>query len=337
MLSYLGLSPAEELVYRELVSAGALTAPALARACHGELADVVSALHAMRRAGLVAERRDPEGVDLWEAAPPSLGLGALLAVRQDELRSLAGEITELDSLYREGSGRRGDGGALEVLHGRETIRHRFFQLQHSARSELISMRKGRPIAVTGAENVGDQVALTRGVRARLLVDPAALARDTDALFVAVGQGMDIRIASEVPSKLLVVDRDRALLPLHADPERMRDRAVIVYASGIVAALVGLFDQTWAMSRPLREEVRGDDDATVLSLMLGGLTDEAIAQRLGASARTVQRRIKRLMERAGASTRFQLGWHAREMGWVSGSGQPGHPPPGPGFLSPDDPR
>ncbi|MGW8883600.1 helix-turn-helix domain-containing protein [Streptomyces sp. NPDC055749] len=53
------------------------------------------------------------------------------------------------------------------------------------------------------------------------------------------------------------------------------------------------------------------------MMLGGLTDEAIAQRLGASARTVQRRIKRLMERAGADTRFQLGWHAREMGWVSG--------------------
>jgi hypothetical protein len=31
---------------------------------------------------------------------------------------------------------------------------------------------------------------------------------------------------------------------------------------------------------------------------------------------VQRRVRRLMELAGVTTRLQLGWHAHERGWVS---------------------
>ncbi|MEV0488869.1 helix-turn-helix domain-containing protein [Streptomyces atratus] len=310
------MSQGGERVYRALVAAGPLTAKGVAEGCGAELPEVVMALRALRRSGLVTVRRAPGSDDVWEPAPPSVALGALLAIRQDELRNLAGEITELDGAYREATGRRNDGGAVEVLHGRDTIAHRFLQLQQGARDELLCLMKGRPVAVSSRENDADAMALARGVRARLVADEVAAHWDPDEVYDGIEQGVDVRISKEVPTKLLIIDRERALLPLHDDPERLHDRAVIVHASGIVNALVGLFEQTWARSRPMLAEARGGDDTAVLALMLGGLTDEAIAQRLGASARTVQRRIKRLMVRAGATTRFQLGWYARDMGWIT---------------------
>ena len=48
----------------------------------------------------------------------------------------------------------------------------------------------------------------------------------------------------------------------------------------------------------------------------GLTDEAVAAHLGTSLRTVQRRVRRLMELTGGRTRMQLGFHVARLGWLS---------------------
>ena len=55
-------------------------------------------------------------------------------------------------------------------------------------------------------------------------------------------------------------------------------------------------------------------AEVLQLLQAGLTDAV--SRLGTSERTVGRRVRLLMDRAAAETRFQLGWRAAERGWLS---------------------
>jgi DNA-binding NarL/FixJ family response regulator len=54
---------------------------------------------------------------------------------------------------------------------------------------------------------------------------------------------------------------------------------------------------------------------LLSLLIAGLTDHAIAAQLGLSTRTVQRRIRVLLEMAGVQTRLQLVWHAAQRGWL----------------------
>ena len=61
------------------------------------------------------------------------------------------------------------------------------------------------------------------------------------------------------------------------------------------------------------------DLEVLSLLLAGLTDASVAKQLGLGLRTVQRRVRRLMELTGVTTRLQLGRHACERGWVSREG------------------
>lgn len=49
------------------------------------------------------------------------------------------------------------------------------------------------------------------------------------------------------------------------------------------------------------------DAEIIGLLVDGLTDDAIARRLGVSKRTVSYAVGRLMRRVGAVNRFQLGW------------------------------
>jgi DNA-binding NarL/FixJ family response regulator len=59
----------------------------------------------------------------------------------------------------------------------------------------------------------------------------------------------------------------------------------------------------------------NQDRAVLSLLVAGLTDNAVGARLGMSRRTVARRVQRLMSETGAHSRLQLGWWARERNWL----------------------
>jgi DNA-binding CsgD family transcriptional regulator len=52
-----------------------------------------------------------------------------------------------------------------------------------------------------------------------------------------------------------------------------------------------------------------DEQRLLTLLLSGLTDTAIARQLGAAHRTVQRHVASLMRDLGAHSRFQIGIRA----------------------------
>jgi hypothetical protein len=52
-----------------------------------------------------------------------------------------------------------------------------------------------------------------------------------------------------------------------------------------------------------------------SVCCSRLTDHAVANQLGLSMRSVQRRIRALMDLVAAETRLQLGFHAARRGWL----------------------
>ena len=56
----------------------------------------------------------------------------------------------------------------------------------------------------------------------------------------------------------------------------------------------------------------------MSLLLAGLTDEAIAAHFRISVRTVQRKVHALMEMASVRTRMQLAWEAARPGLAAGA-------------------
>jgi len=58
-----------------------------------------------------------------------------------------------------------------------------------------------------------------------------------------------------------------------------------------------------------------DERNLLQRMADGSTDESIARRLGISDRQVRRRIARLLQRLGVSSRFAAGAEAVRRGWL----------------------
>jgi hypothetical protein len=148
------------------------------------------------------------------------------------------------------------------------------------------------------------------------------------LAAALGRDEQVRVIDRVPTKLVVADRSLAMVPLARNTAA--PAALIVHASGLLESLMGLFEAVWRQALPLRldavgipeEEGPGGPDGVdlqILSLLLAGLTDASVAKQLDLGLRTVQRRVKRLMEIAEVSTRLQLGWHVYERGWVARDG------------------
>ncbi|MGI5499971.1 helix-turn-helix domain-containing protein [Lentzea sp. CA-135723] len=85
----------------------------------------------------------------------------------------------------------------------------------------------------------------------------------------------------------------------------------------------MFEGEWAQAAPLDVAAPdvGDgahpDEETraLLTMMKAGLTDTAIARANGWSTRTTYRRLQRLMNELGASSRFQAGSLAERRGWL----------------------
>jgi hypothetical protein len=176
------------------------------------------------------------------------------------------------------------------------------------------------------ENESEEQAATRGVSFRVVIEREVLALPSGILELSAALSRDeqCRVVDRVPTKLVVADASLAMVPLTgrgAEPA-----ALVVHASGLLESLMGLFEAVWRDAMPLRlgesgwahEDPVGPDptDLEILSLLLAGLTDASVAKQLELGLRTVQRRVKGLMELTGVSTRLQLGWHAYERGWVA---------------------
>jgi DNA-binding NarL/FixJ family response regulator len=113
----------------------------------------------------------------------------------------------------------------------------------------------------------------------------------------------------LPLRLYLADNNIAAIPLRSSTV---DSMLVVYPSALLGALVALFDGLWRRALPLHSTPAGRTAASsqrLITLLLSGLTDEAIARQLGLSHRTVQRHVANLMTELGAHTRFQAGVQA----------------------------
>ncbi|MGW1814819.1 helix-turn-helix domain-containing protein [Streptomyces sp. NPDC002125] len=324
MLSAIGLDERQEAAYRALVAAGAAELPDLARRLAQPEADTERALRRLEQQGLVAQ--SSSRADRWVAAPPGVALGALLTQQRHELEQAELASALLAEEYRAEAAEPAAHDLVEVVTGASAVSHRFHQLQLGATTEVCALVTGKPIAVSGLENESEERAAMRGVSYRVVVerDVLSLPSGIVELSAALGRDEQCRVVDRVPTKLVVADASLAMVPLTgrgAEPA-----ALVIHASGLLESLMGLFEAVWRDAMPLRlggdgireENGPGPDptDLEILSLLLAGLTDASVAKQLDLGLRTVQRRVKGLMELTGVTTRLQLGWHAYERGWVA---------------------
>lgn len=324
MLAAIGLDETHEAAYRALVSVGAADVTDLARRLALAEHDTERALRRLERQGLAAQSSAWPG--RWVAAPPGVALGALLTRQRHELEKAELAAALLAQEYRAAAAEPAVHDLVEVVTGASAVAQRFLQLQLGAAEEVCALVTGNPVVVSGMENDAEEQAAGRGVRYRVVVERAVLdlPHGLTELTAALGRDERVRVVDRVPTKLVVADRSLAMVPLTS--RTAEPAALVVHASGLLELLAGLFESVWREALPLRlgpagvseEELDGPDavDLEVLSLLLAGLTDASVAKQLDLGLRTVQRRVRRLMELAGARTRLQLGWHACERGWVS---------------------
>lgn len=325
MLGAIGLDERQESTYRALVAIGAAEVADLAHRLALPEADAEQALRRLEQHGLAAQSSSRTG--RWVAAPPAVALGALLTQHRHELEQAELAAVLLAEEYRADAAEPVVHDLVEVVTGASAVAHRFVQLQLGAADEVCALVTGKPVAATGMDNEAEERAASRGVAYRVVVGREVLSLPTGVteLTAALSRDEQVRVIDQVPTRLVIADRGLAMVPLTdnaAEPS-----ALVVHASGLLDSLVGLFEAVWRESMPLRlgpggaiaeGTLPGPDvtDLEVLSLLLAGMTDASVAKQLDLGLRTVQRRVKGLMELSGVTTRLQLGWHAYEKGWVA---------------------
>ncbi|WP_369242137.1 DNA-binding response regulator [Streptomyces sp. R21] len=166
-------------------------------------------------------------------------------------------------------------------------------------------------------------------RARKLYSPAVLTdeRDRDVLQEMVAHGMRVRITTTPLSQgTMFIDRRTMILtsPLTPAPAVRSPRAYTVSAApALVDGAYALFEAAWENATDLQtflSEERPLIDAqsgSVLRTLTSGVTDEAAARELGISLRTYRRRVAELLVTLNASSRFQAGVRAGQMGLTRG--------------------
>ncbi|MFD4227463.1 LuxR C-terminal-related transcriptional regulator [Streptomyces sp. NPDC058545] len=323
----LGIGPDDLLLYEALLAVP--TPPsraALAVSVGLSVSRVTEALDRLDERGFTRQTRDGT---LPGAVAPATALRNLIHFRQAELLRRTADLEELTGsvdrmaarLLSTGHATRATG--IETVRGRAAIAERVTQLLLSATEDVALLDRppyaaSEPGGTPAALDVTDPV--RRGARVRVVVDREGLNFHgrTRGLVDLSARGVQIRLGTKLPTKLITVDRRVTLLPPTdaADPTA----AALVISDALLShALVPLFDAVWERAAPIGAV--GDDEITeeereILALLASGLKDEAIARRLDVHVHTVRRRITRLMTALNAETRFQAGVQASLRGWLT---------------------
>jgi DNA-binding NarL/FixJ family response regulator len=324
LLEAIGLTPTQERVYRAVLTLFHARPESVATRLGIAENVVADALRSLHSAGLV--RRDSGDGDEYVPVPPDVAFGPLLLRGQESLESARSGVYALLDQYRQTTRRRDATRLIEVITGAAAIRHQVISLQLGARDELRWFCRAGHIALPSADNTEEFDALARGVRYRVLYETALIEEPGMIESVAAGVrlGEQARATASLPIRLMIADGSVALCPLvQHTGDGAEPTAALVHDSSLLGALVALFESYWERSSPLRvgepdppgSAALPPEERQLLSLLVGGVSDKAVATQLGVSQRTVQRRIYDLMRRAGAHTRMQLAWTASRLGWL----------------------
>lgn len=260
--------------------------------------------------------------DEWEARPPARVMSEVLReedARRTELWRAGAELDALFHVARRDADARHD--VEPVAHPLDLIA---LTRQLQERSTDAIRWLDRPPYDSTPDHFAEQETLqgkrmAAGLMYRTLYHQAVY--DNPALFASmtrmVDLGEDARVLAELPVKLIIGDDRTALLV--PEPERAgSEGSLVVHRSGLLNAFAGVFETLWTLGVPISpagEMPLSERDRTIVTLMAAGVTDEAIARRLRLSRRTVVRRITALLDRLGATTRFQAGVQAANRGWL----------------------
>lgn len=129
------------------------------------------------------------------------------------------------------------------------------------------------------------------------------------------RGVVPRVVHHVPIRALIMDRQVGVVLDDKQSELVRTPTAL-------QSLCQFADRLWERGRPVRSATAAESAGNgltrsemVLQLLAAGLTDEAVARRIGVSVRTVRNDVASTMNVMDARSRFQAGVRAAQLGLV----------------------
>ena len=213
---------------------------------------------------------------------------------------------------------------VEKVVDRSALQDKLLTIATTTRRELLSLHAGDPpseetfVAAMGP----DRLLVERGVRLRVVypVEFAHVSQVRAYTETMQKHGVQFHFADAVPYRMIVSDAARAVVPIVR--ERRSEGAIITREPALVAGLRHLAHGLFRSGRGLNDidlaapsGRPSEIELAVIRVMSQGLTDETAAKRLAVSERTFRRYVTQVMDRLGATGRFQAGMRAVERGWL----------------------
>jgi DNA-binding Lrp family transcriptional regulator len=322
VLDALGISEFDERVYRAYLAKPDRTALEIAEHLGTTPSQIRHAVARLVELGVL--RRETHGQ--YRPVSPRTALSALLAKRRaDSEAAFAAVLDAVDDLaseYRASRLQRDPTELVEVITGEAAVTLRVAELTQSMRTHfwVLDMPPYIGPYSNELEETFTKELLGRGLDIRSVYTPEALEQPGRfELITRLAQlGEQARILPTLPFRLRIMDRRVALVALIGG---QYDKIIVVHQSGLLDAILELFDTYWQRAQPIvstapeTPDKPSTDDLLLLKMLQTGYKDQAIARQLGTSARTVTRRIAAMASRLGLETRFQLGTEAAKRGWI----------------------
>lgn len=288
-------------------------------------AQIDAALVTLESRGLVSASRS-DAIDVF---PPDTALPAYAAELERQARATRSAVEALTHTYYEtrATGRAARTSSdVVLLDDVPDIEAAFYRAAGTAESRIVRIvaRSDRmdEVVIRHAESIlGFRSTPTNPALERLVVFEQSVL-EVEGAFSALSalkaSGVDVRLTPHLAFSVLAVDRTAAVLDVsHLDGA---GGSLYVTHRQLVSALLDMCMGLYASSTPLPRTSAApflgrltERDAQILALLAAGASDSTIARQLKVSRRTVERRIRLVMEELGATTRFQAGAIASRRG------------------------
>lgn len=271
--------------------------------------------------------------DVWSVAPPREAIARYAARIERRLAMNLATAAEVEVIWRRAvrTGLPNPHPNFDLLGSAPDIADRLSDMHRVATNRfwwaMESSAATRLLLERSAEDE-DLLTLRKGMDIRIIFDHALL---DDELAMALldrshAQGHAIRVANGLPLSLALCDDRSAMIDLSSfDPTG--EGSIEVRGRAPLLAVEKLLEEIWQLATPFGPTVEaagrasGDRapldprDQRILHLLSSGVSDQVIARQTGVSVRTVERRVRYLLDHLGAVTRFQAGVQAVRRGWV----------------------
>ncbi|MGV1009210.1 MAG: LuxR C-terminal-related transcriptional regulator [Dermatophilaceae bacterium] len=258
---------------------------------------------------------------------PDAAIPAFAARIGRHAESLLSSAGELSRLYRQARERPGQFGTDQVrlLYTLDEVGQAVGEITGRGRERLLAMRAPTQRIIAVASSPPDVIARpisnAHGVvlRARVVYDTRLLdIPDAISRLAMRAPAEEQRVCPDLPFTTTVVDDDQAVIDLTLAGQ-VGPVGVVLTSAPLVRPILAVLERLWEFASPLprASTTSGLDprDGHVLGMLASGASDATIARQLGVSQRTVERRIRSIMDTLGAESRFQAGLLAKQAGWL----------------------